>query len=84
MLQLMYVHTLQHTHGDKKVEEVDIEGGLPDSGQSVTESLERTDPEPIRRSQLGVLGERENEHLTITTSHLLGSYILLKHKHFSM
>ena len=49
------------------MKEVDIEGGLPDIGQSVTESLERTDPEPIRRSQLGVLGEWENEHFTITT-----------------
>ena len=35
------------THGDKEMEKVDIEAGLPDIGQSVTEFLERADPEPI-------------------------------------
>ena len=45
-----------HTHGNEEVKKVDIEAGPPDIGQSVAESLERTDPKPIRRSQLRVLG----------------------------
>ena len=37
------------------MEEVDVEGGSPDVGQSIAESLERADSEPIRRAQLRAL-----------------------------
>lgn len=60
-------NNIDHTHSNEEVKKVDVETGPSDIGQSVAESLERTDPKPIRRSQLCVLGLGEWKIPSIST-----------------